>query len=222
MTNTSPIKAIQNGLRKHKLTASAFDIRQAAQDLNLDVNSTDCIDPLIDYFSTKNHGGTIATIDGVNLTLKPQETEILNTENGSNMPESNPENKSLTIAQKQSLTQIQAQQLGIELSQLEITEVSAMVATEITDSISYLEAVGEIIRLFIERRNNQASAAISEQISNIATIINTGNDQLGDIFDGANRQLSEIVSQCRQRKEDYKSPYSNRLESIREILQISQ
>jgi len=135
---------------------------------------------------------------------------------------STPSPTSLTVAQKQTLTQIQAQQLGIELSQLEITEVSSMVATEIVDSVGYLQAVGEIIKQFIERRNNQASALISEQITNIATIINTGNEQLGDIFNGANRQLSEIVSQCKQRREDYKSPYASRLESIREILQISQ
>jgi len=132
-----------------------------------------------------------------------------------------PQPTALTIAQKQTLTQIQAQQLGIELSQLEITEVSSMVAGDIVDSVSYLQAVGEIIKQFIERRNNQASALISEQITNIATIINTGNDQLGDIFNGANRQLNEIVSQCRQRREDYKSPYASKLEGIREILQIS-
>jgi len=198
------IEQVKYQLKKLEATATNDEVREAAKDL--------------EEFDANSIADRVLASRSTSITEVEQGSVITS---GLSLPISEPVNNSLTIAQKQTLTQIQSQQLGIELSQLEITEVSAMVASEITDSIGYLQAVGEIIKQFIERRNNQASVAISEQIANIATIITTGNDQLGDIFNGANRQLNEIVSQCKQRREDYKSPYASKLEGIREILQIS-
>jgi len=198
------IEQVKYQLKKLEATATNDEVREAAKDL--------------EEFDANSIADKVLASRTTSLTNGVEQGSVITS--GLSIPTSEPVNNSLTVAQKQTLTQIQAQQLGIELSQLEITEVSTMVANEITDSIGYLQAVGEIIKQFIERRNNQASVAISEQIANIATIITTGNDQLGDIFNGANRQLQEIVSQCKQRREDYKSPYASKLEGIREILQI--
>ncbi|MFM6138470.1 MAG: hypothetical protein ACKPCP_30760, partial [Sphaerospermopsis kisseleviana] len=67
----------------------------------------------------------------------------------------------------------------------------------------------------------QVKSLIDEKVENITTIINTGNEQLGDIFSSANEKLNNIINNGSQVATDYKSPYKTKLESIREILKLS-
>ncbi|MFM6158230.1 MAG: hypothetical protein ACKPE3_35435, partial [Sphaerospermopsis kisseleviana] len=135
--------------------------------------------------------------------------------------ESTPTNNTLTTTQKHELVKIKSVELGIDLVDVEVIKIADMVSTQITDSIGFLNEVTALIQEFFTNRNSQAKLIIDEKINNITTIINTGNEQLGDIFNGANQKLNSIVNECNQVETDYKSTYQTRLESIREILKLS-
>jgi hypothetical protein len=131
-----------------------------------------------------------------------------------------PKNNQLTTTQKHALIQIKSRELGIDLNTTEITKISDMVSDQISDSINFLNEVGNIISEFFSTRNNQVQQVVNQKINDIATIINTKNDQLGDIFSSANQRLNDIAGECNQVNTDYKSSYRDKLESIREILKL--
>lgn len=193
------LEAVRNVLSSKGVTATNEEIRSAASD-----------------FTEWEKGVTSRLIADKIVKTRNSLATLENNEQSNNSTEKN----TLTTQQRHTLTLIQSQQMGIELNQAEIIEVSQMVADEVSDSIDYLTQVGELIKQFITNRNNQARTAINQKVSDIADIINTGNEQLGDIFNNANKQLNDIVKDCKQKKADYKSPYRDRLESIREILKL--
>jgi len=205
------IEAVRYQLKKLESFATYEEIRFCAETF-ADFDALDIAKKVCDYKTTtidnqKDVGGLL-TSDSVDNS-QPTQPQPMQT-------------SQLTIAQKQTLTTIQAQQMGLALSPLEIDKVTAMVADDISDSVGFLQGVSIAIQAFINNRNNQAQQIITEEIENIANIINTGNEELGDIFNGANQQLHNIIEQCKQRKADYKSPYIGRLESIRESLGLPQ
>ncbi|MFM6158994.1 MAG: hypothetical protein ACKPE3_39435, partial [Sphaerospermopsis kisseleviana] len=126
----------------------------------------------------------------------------------------------LTTTQKQELVKLKSVELGVNLSESEVLKIADMVAIQVNDSIDFLNEVTALIQQFFINRNNQAKFVIDEKIENITTIINTGNEHLGDIFNGANQKLSSIVDECNQVETDYKSTYKTKLESIREVLKL--
>ena len=132
-----------------------------------------------------------------------------------------PQNNTLTTTQKHALIQIKSQELGIDLSAIEIHKISDMVSLQIKDSIDFLSEVGILIAEFFNNRNNQVRDIVDEKINDITQIINTGNDELGDIFSSANKRLIDVASDCSRQKTDYKSTYQSKLESIREMLKLS-
>lgn len=132
-----------------------------------------------------------------------------------------PKSNSLTTTQKHALIQIKSQELGINLSVNQVSEISDMVSDQISDSINFLNEVGALISEFFSTRNNQVQQVVNQKISDIATIINTKNEQLGDIFSSANQRLIDIASECNREKTDYKSTYQSKLESIKEMLKLS-
>ena len=129
--------------------------------------------------------------------------------------------QALTVAQKHSLTKMQADFMGITLSENEIQKIASSANNEITDNIEFLLEVKQLIEAYLAHRNEQFQKQTSNIVQDIADVINAGNDELARITEETNETLRDIVSQCEEIKRDYKSPYKDRLESIRELLKVS-
>jgi chemotaxis regulatin CheY-phosphate phosphatase CheZ len=127
----------------------------------------------------------------------------------------------LTVAQKHELVQIQAGFMGIELNTLEIEKIASSANNDITDNIEFLQEIRNIITEFLAVRNQQFQNHTSKIVNDIADVINAGEIELVQIVTDTNERLSEIVKQCQERKANYKSPYRDRLESIKESLGLS-
>lgn len=135
--------------------------------------------------------------------------------------EKNEQVQALTVAQKHSLTKMQADFMGITLSENEIQKIASSANNEITDNIEFLLEIKQLIETYLAHRNEQFQKQTSNIVRDIADVINAGNDELAKITEETNETLRDIVSQCEEIKRDYKSPYKSRLESIRELLKVS-
>lgn len=129
--------------------------------------------------------------------------------------------EALTIADKHSLTKIQASQMGIVLSDSEVARIVTSANDQITDTIGFLIEVKELIQAYLNSRNQKFQRETSAIVQDISEIINASNVEIGVITEETNETLKAIVEECNQANRDYKSPYVNRLESIREVLKIS-
>jgi hypothetical protein len=213
LLNKNQIEAVRYQCKKLNSTCSNDEIRNSASKFK----DFDAI--LIAHDIVNSRSSELSTI--------PQDQELETVVESSNddsmlslleVPVT--KNNALTMAQKHDLIQIKSQELGINLSLNEISKISDMVSDQISDSINFLNEVGNIISEFFSTRNNQVQQVVNQKISDISNIINTKNEQLGDIFSSANQRLIDIASDCNREKTDYKSAYQSKLESIREILKL--
>jgi hypothetical protein len=187
-------KRIQSRLARRSVTVTKQDILKRIDEFSYDstnMNEDEMSNVVESYIGSQN-----------NLVTK------LNSEN------------QLTISEKQTLTRIQANSMGLQLTDLQICEIADMADNQINDVAGFLDVVSQYLRDFLTSRNKAVQDQVTSKIQNIETIINTANDGLADIFNGANTQLNNIVTECRQQATDYKSPYASRLESIRESLEV--
>ncbi|PHJ55784.1 hypothetical protein VF14_31820 [Nostoc linckia z18] len=129
------------------------------------------------------------------------------------------ENNSLTHSQKQSLVRVEAEQLGVVLSDVEITQILDADTKNYSDSVQFLIGVRELIREFLAGRNHERNNTRLQLVSSIQDVIEAANQEDAMNVVRTNQQLMDIVNSCKQQATDYKSPYTNRLESIRETLQ---
>lgn len=126
----------------------------------------------------------------------------------------------LTIPQKQELVKIQAGFMGIELNQLEIQTIASQADTAIADNIEFLREVQGLIREFLAVRNQKFQSKTSQIVNDIADVINAGEIELSQIVTQTNDRLNSIVNQCKEVATDYKSPYQDRIKSMRESLKL--
>lgn len=213
LLNKNQIEAVRYQIKKLGSTCTNDEIRVSAD------NFKDFDAVLIANDVINNRASELSTISQ-NEELKAA-TKSSNDSMLSLLNQQTHQSNTLTTTQKHALIQIKSQELGIDLSVTEITKISDMVSEQINDSIDFLNQVGLIIAEFFTNRNNQVKDIVNQKIEDIATIINTGNEQLGDIFNGANKRLMDIANESSQVKNDYKSGYQSKLESIREILKLS-
>lgn len=132
------------------------------------------------------------------------------------------DSQSLTIADKQSLVKIEAAQMNIELSDVEVFQVVESNQDDFTDSVQYLIAVRELIREFLFERNRERKIQRETLTGSIAEVIDAANQEDARNALEANQFLKDIVDQCKRHSATYQNPYSSRLESIREGLRARQ
>ncbi|MBD2503929.1 hypothetical protein [Anabaena azotica] len=152
-----------------------------------------------------------------NQVVANRSTEIVQETNAEIESE---QSKALTISEKRSLAKMQASYMGIALSEIEIEQIVSSASNEITDNIEFLLEVKGLIQAYLANRNAMFQRQTSGIVEDIVDVINAGNDELARITEDTNETLRGIVEKCNGMKEDYKSPYKSRLESIRELLKV--
>lgn len=129
------------------------------------------------------------------------------------------QNNSITESTKHSLIKIEAAQMDIDLSESEVLQIVNSSSNEISDTAQFIIDTREILREFLYQRNQQLASQNDNLIGTVQQVINEANQEKARIIASTNQSLMDVVEQCRQANEDYKSPYTSRLESMRKTLQ---
>jgi len=120
---------------------------------------------------------------------------------------------------KGSLVRVEAAQMGITLTESEVLQIIDSSHKEITDTAEFIIGVRELLKDFLYQRNQQLENQNQDLIGTVTQVINEANQDKARIIAETNNQLMDVVNECRQQSDDYKSPYSSRLQSMRETLQ---
>lgn len=210
LLNKNQIEAVRYQLKKLNISATNDEIRLVA-------NGFEDFDAIIiaNQIAANKEQSLVAGNEAISESLAVSGEE-------NKLAIKNPEStqNTLSTAQKNSLVRIKSQELGISLDNLEIAKISDMVSDQITDSVEFLNEVGNLIEQFLINRNRQTLQIINQKVENIANIINTKNEELGDIFNSANNRLNQIANECNQSRTDYKSAYKSKIENIKEMLKL--
>jgi hypothetical protein len=196
------IESIRYQLKKNNLNASNEEIRLASNDFS-DFDAILIADKII---SNKSNSLSIKSDDLDNSMI--------------DLYQSNQKSE-LSKSEKNNLIKIKSLELGIDLSISEIEKIADIATLQISESMDFLDNVDILISDYFNARNNKVRNSLNQKISDISNIINSKNDELGDIFSSANQRLIDIASECNREKNDYKSPYRDKLESIKEMLKLS-
>jgi hypothetical protein len=196
------IESIRYQLKKNNVNASNEEIRLVSNDFS-DFDAILIADKII---SNKSNSLSIKSDDLDNSMI--------------DLYQSNQKSE-LSKSEKNNLIKIKSLELGIDLSISEIEKIADIATLQISESMDFLDNVNILISDYFNARNNKIRNSLNQKIDDISNIINAKNSELADIFDGTNQRLIDIASDCNREKNDYKSPYRDKLESIKEMLKLS-
>lgn len=195
------IESIRYQLKKNNVNASNEEIRLVSNDFS-DFDAILIADKII---SNKSNSLSIKSDDLDNSMI--------------DLYQSN-QKLELSKSEKNNLIKIKSLELGIDLSISEIEKIADIASLQISESMDFLDNVNILISDYFNARNNKIRNNLNQKIDDISNIINAKNSELADIFDGTNQRLIDIASDCNREKNDYKSPYRDKLESIKEMLKL--
>lgn len=195
------IESIRYQLKKNNVNASNEEIRLVSNDFS-DFDAILIADKII---SNKSNSLSIKSDDLDNSMI--------------DLYQSN-QKLELSKSEKNNLIKIKSLELGIDLSISEIEKIADIASLQISESMDFLDNVNILISDYFNARNNKIRNSLNQKIDDISNIINAKNSELADIFDGTNQRLIDIASDCNREKNDYKSPYRDKLESIKEMLKL--
>lgn len=186
--NKNQLQNVRDQLKKFNITATADEIRAVLVDVD-----------------EENFDGRLAA---EKIMLKKSQSLALPV----------PKTDVLTVGSKQELIRVQAEELNIQLSQTQIIEIINASNPQVTSAIEFLSEVRELIKEFIQKNNNQYQKKADALVDGIQQVIHAGEIERVQITKGINQKLNEIVRDCKQQNTDFKSPYSNSIQSLRESL----
>jgi hypothetical protein len=195
------IECVRYQLKKNNLNASNEEIRFISNDFS-EFDAILIADKII---SNKSNSLSIKSDDLDNSMI--------------DLYQSNQKSE-LSKSEKNNLIKIKSLELGIDLSISEIEKIADIATLQISESMDFLDNVNILISDYFNARNNKIRNSLNQKIDDISNIINAKNSELADIFDGTNQRLIDIASDCNREKNDYKSPYRDKLESIKEMLKL--
>jgi len=181
MANTSPIKAVQNGLRKHNLTQSASAIREAATALELDINQDASVELLINYFVEHGQGSAIAQTS--------ESTETVNQEQLDMLPSAEPASL-VNYQETTEMVQAQAQEMGVVLSADDIQKVSETISGQTTDADEINAEIREAISHFIQFHKAQSLNKVSTLVRDVYREQSEANREVSQALASGLQQFS--------------------------------
>ena len=189
MPNTSPIKAVQNGLRKHNLTQSASAIREAATALELDINQDASVEPLINYFVEHGQGSAIAQTS--------ESTETVNHEQLDMLPSTQPASLT-TYEEKVEMVAHQAQEMGVVLSANDIQQISETISGQTTDADEINAEIRSCISAYIQFHKAQNLNKVSTLVRDVYREQSEANREVSQALSLGLQQFSRDMEVSRQ------------------------
>jgi hypothetical protein len=150
---------------------SQSDFLEAAKNIgcdDLDNPTHEQIKAGVQYLIDK-HNQSLEIPNSENFTEALTESEtIQQTENST----------AITNQQKEQLITVQAQSLGIELSESEITDISQTVSDSFTDFVSAVETINSLIKDYAQSKFDEVEQKIDASNNNLRNYINNRTNSL--------------------------------------------
>ena len=181
---TTPLKAIQNGLRKYKLTVPAYEIRQIAIMLNHNLDSESSIQPIIQYFANRG-ASTLSNIDTVNqnqLNTLPTITAPTN----------------ITYQQKAEMVNTQAAVLGVMLSDSDVTAIAENINSQASETAELFSEIRSAISAYIQYQKQASQAKIQTLLADINHEQSQANQEVSEALSTGLTQFARELEVSRQ------------------------
>lgn len=156
------IKRIQSRLSRKSISISKQDLTGEITSLGYSPQALqeDEIDTITQLLLDK-HQNTELTVS------KPEEITVADEEHHASTPNST----AITSQQKEQLITVQAQSLGIELSESEITDISQTVSDSFSDFVSAVETINSSIKNYAQNKFDEVEQKIDASNSNLRDYI---------------------------------------------------
>lgn len=171
---TTPLKAIQNGLRKYKVSVPAYEVRQIAIMLNQNLDSETCIEPIIQYFANRGNSECESQ-------LTTQDSEVNQTHLDTLPTITAP--PTITYQQKAEMVNVQAGVLGVTLSDSDVTAIAQNINSQASETEELFSEIRGAISAYIQYQKHATQAKIQTLLADI----NQEQTQ-------ANQEISQVLS----------------------------
>ena len=188
MSNTSPLKAIQNGLRKHHITVPAYEIRQVAIMLSLDVESDTCIEPLIQHFANRPKSEPISVLTN-QAEVSQTQLESLPSVDTPNI---------ISYQQKAEMVTTQASVLGVTLSESDVTVIANNINSQATETDELFSEIRGAISAYIQFQKQASQAKIQTLLADINHEQSQANQEVSEALSTGLTQFARELEVSRQ------------------------
>ena len=144
MTNTDFIKRIQKRLSDKGIKISRNDLKVEISSLDFDLKALgeENVNTITKLLLDKHQNTELIVSEPEEIASVPSDEHNATTTNST----------AITNQQKEQLITVQAQSLGIELSESEITDISQNVSDSFTDFVSAVETINSLIKDYAQSK----------------------------------------------------------------------
>ncbi|MDF5717713.1 MAG: hypothetical protein PUP93_28565 [Rhizonema sp. NSF051] len=183
MPSTTPLKAIQNGLRKYNVTVPAYEIRQIAILLEQDIESDTCIEPLIQHFANRTKTEPISVLTN-EAEVSQSQLESLPSVDTPNI---------ISYQQKAEMVTSQASVLGVALSDSDVEVIASNINSQATETDELFSDIRGAISAYIQFQKQASQAKIQTLLADINHEQSQANQEISDALStGLNNFAREL------------------------------
>ncbi|MBV6627694.1 MAG: hypothetical protein KI793_33015 [Rivularia sp. (in: Bacteria)] len=164
MTKTDFIKRIQKRLSDKGIKISRNNLKAEISSLGFDYSALgeENVNTITQLLLEKHQNTELTVSEPEEIAATPSEEHNATTANSS----------AITNQQKEQLITVQAQSLGIELSESEITDISQTVSDSFTDFVSTVETINSLIKDYARSKFDDLEQQIDNSNNNLRDYIN--------------------------------------------------
>ncbi|MEA5599469.1 hypothetical protein [Rivularia sp. UHCC 0363] len=157
------VKRIQSRLSRKSISISKQDLTLeiAALGYSPQALEEDEIDTITQLLLDKHQNTELAVSEPEEITAAPSDEHHAST----------PNSTAITNQQKEQLISVQAQSMGISLSESEITDISQTVSDSFTDFVSAVETINSSIKSYAQTKFDEVEQKIDSSNSNLRDYI---------------------------------------------------
>ena len=170
MAKTDFIKRIQKRLSDKGIKISRSNLKAEISSLGFDysVLGEENVDTITQMLLDKHQNTELMVSEPEEITVVPSDEHHSST----------PNSTAITNQQKEQLITVQAQSLGVELSDKEITDISQTVSDSFTDFVSAVETINSLIKEYAQSKFDEVEQKIDASNNNLRDYINNRTTNL--------------------------------------------
>jgi hypothetical protein len=164
------VKRIQSRLSRKSISISKQDLTHEITALGYSPQALEEeeIDTITQLLLDKHQNTELTVSEPEEIAVAPSDEHHVST----------PNTTAITNQQKEQLITVQAQSLGIELSESEITDISQTVSDSFTDFVSAVETINSLIKDYAQSKFDEVEQKIDASNSNLRDYINNRTTNL--------------------------------------------
>jgi hypothetical protein len=188
ITMADLVKRIQSRLSRKSISISKQDLTReiAALGYSPQALQEEEINTITQLLLDKHQNTELTVSEPEEITVVPSDEHNASTSHSENSPHKTEsettqitENSTeITNQQKEQLITVQAQSLGIELSESEVTDISQTVSDSFTDFVSAVETINSLIKDYAQSKFDEVEQKIDASNNNLRDYINNRTNSL--------------------------------------------